>query len=251
MANFHLPDHKRKRGPDSISYNDEETHTFVFENPFAYKSSPSLDNGDDPKDKKPKAIDGYLTPSPPSKPAGRINSPALHSTDSPSSALSSQDSMTPTSSNHVVKKSLPLPNKLDLSASGLATTPLTVALRTTDTVQENSNSERDQDFMDLVIARGRRLFHRPTTSELLQDLRARLQPILHNRLSQLTRMEPTFEVGLEISDSAYILKLLKGHDSNFEFETITQKAVRGAALLQQGVKLVREVQDQLKFAIND
>ncbi|CAK9169155.1 unnamed protein product [Ilex paraguariensis] len=240
MENSHLPDKKRKRSPDSISNNGEEAHNYSFYNPFSDISSPSLDNGDGHNHKKPKAIGGYSTPSPPSKPAGRINSPALNSTGS------SQSFVTSTSSNPVVMKNLPLPSKLDLSASGLPTTPLTV-----DTVQENSNSERDQDFMDLVFARGRRLFHRPTTSELLQDFRARLQPILHNRLSQLTRMEPTFEVGLEISDSAYLLKLFKGQDSNFEFETITQKAVRGAALLQQGVKLVREVQDQLKFAIND
>ncbi|CAK9150964.1 unnamed protein product [Ilex paraguariensis] len=226
VENSHLPDKKRKRSPDSISNNGEEAHNYSFYNPFSDKSSPSLDNGDDHNHKKPKAIGGYSTPSPPSKPAGRINSPALNSTGS------SQSFVTSTSSNPVVMKNLPLPSKLDLSASGLPTTPLTVALRT-DTVQENPNSARDQDFMDLVIAWGRRLFDRPITSEFLNDLGASLQPLLHNRLSQLTRMEPTFEVGIEISDSAYLSKLLKGHDSNFEFETITQKAVRGAGLLQQ------------------
>ncbi|CAK9182840.1 unnamed protein product [Ilex paraguariensis] len=106
----------------------------------------------------------------------------------------------------------------------------------------------DHDFRDLVIGRSSRLLKRHTTSGPLRDLRS----ILCNRLSQLTRMDPTFEIGLEISDSAYLFKLLEGHDdSNLEFKNITQKAVRGAALLQEGVKLVREVQDQLKYAMKD
>ncbi|CAK9167285.1 unnamed protein product, partial [Ilex paraguariensis] len=106
----------------------------------------------------------------------------------------------------------------------------------------------DHDFRDLVIGRSSRLLERHTTSGPLRDLRS----ILCNRLSQLTRMDSTFEAGLEISDSAYLFKILEGHDdSNLEFENITQKAARGAALLQEGVKLVREVQDQLKYAMKD
>ncbi|CAK9139967.1 unnamed protein product [Ilex paraguariensis] len=231
MENSHLPGKNRNISPDSISNNGEEAHNYSFYNPFSDKSSPSSDNGDDHNHEKPKATAGHLTPSPPSKTAGRNNSPVLHSTDSPSSALSSQSSVTSTSPNHVVKRNHPLPNELGLSASGLATTPLIV----------------DQALVDLAIAWSRRLFELPGPTEgghlpLLQQFGARLRPIIWERLRELRGREPPFEVSPETTYD-FILRLLKLLCfSNLESETVMEKAIKGTVLLQEVVKLVKEAQ---------
>ena len=92
-----------------------------------------------------------------------------------------------------------------------------------------------------------RLFERSATKGIFNNLKTNLQPILVKRLKELSQIKPTIDVGLEMADSAYLLKLL--NSSNPKFETVGKKAGKGAMLLQEGMRLIEQGQEALRSAI--
>ena len=101
------------------------------------------------------------------------------------------------------------------------------------------------DQLDLAMAQ--RLFERSTTKEIFNNLKTDLQPVIVKRLKELSELKPTFDVGHEMADSAYLLKLL--NSSNPKLETVGKNAGKGAMLLQEGMRLIAEAQKILQSAV--
>lgn len=268
---------QRKRKIAPVPYNDSSKQ-YAFRNDFATyaasatdsapayssglpKDAYSPDEGDGHDPKKFKSVDGSYrahlsasatlktdsfsslsAPSSPKKGAQDISGPPGFSTPpansgkfyqscpsstssiSPSSVLSSQDSMNST-------------------AFGPSASVPSSANRKNSWNPREDVSHGDQ--LDLVMAQ--RLFERSATKGIFNNLKTNLQPILVKRLKELSQLKPTIDVGLEMADSAYLLKLL--NSSNPKFETVGKKAGKGAMLLQEGMRLIEQGQEALRSAI--